>query len=367
MTRIQSRPRALLLGGTGAMGVYLQDELVSIGWDVLVTSRNSRTSRSNVTFLKGNAKDPAFLKALSKERYDVVIDFMTWTLDDFKDVMPVLLEMAGQYVFLSSYRVFAYAPVITETSPKLLNSCPDKRYVKSDEYAIVKACEENQLRDSGVSNWTIVRPAITYSKERFQLGTLEAHEWFWRAFKGFPVPMAQEILEKECTLTWGHDVARMIARLLGNPAAYGEDFNVSTSKHQSWQKVLSVYRSIFDFDVRVVPLEIYERYCCWGDSRLGYCPQLRYDRLVDRILDNSKVLAVTGIDECELASTNEGLFSEFYRFVDNPTFPAGISAYAQGGLDRACGNPAAFAAAVTSDRSLVRGVLRYMKGWFRRA
>lgn len=366
MTYAQSRPRALLLGGTGAMGVYLQDELVSVGWDVFVTSRSARASRPHVTFLRGSAKDFVFLKSLSMENYDTVVDFMTWTPDNFERAMPILLGMAGQYVFLSSYRVFARTSVITETSPRLLESCPDKKYVESGEYAIAKAREENQLRNSGFSNWTIVRPAITYSKERFQLGTLEAHEWLWRACRGFPVPMAQEILEKECTLTWGRDVARMIARLLGNPAAYGEDFNVSTSKHQPWGKVLSVYRSILDFDMRLVPLKSYERYCCWGDSYLGYCPQLRYDRLVDRIIDNSKVLSVTGMDECDLASIDEGLSLEFCRFIYDSSFPTGISAYAQGGFDRACGNPAAFSAAVTSERSIVRGTLHYMKGWFRK-
>lgn len=367
MTGAETRPRALLLGGTGAMGIYLQGELASMGWDVLVTSRKPRASLPGISFIRGNAKDPAFLRALSSERYEAVVDFMTWSPDCFKDVMPVLLGMSGQYVFLSSYRVFSPATVITERSPRLLETCPDRRYAGGGEYAIAKAREEDILRASGAPNWTIVRPAITYSRERFQLGTLESHEWLWRAVKGLPVPMAQEVLERECTLTWGRDVARMIARLLGNPATRGEDFNISTSKHQTWGEVLSVYRDALDFEVKTVTLETYERYCCWGDSFLGYCPQLRYDRLVDRVLDNSKVLAATGMREEELASAREGILSELRRFIGAPSFPAGISAYAQGGLDRACGWPSALLSAVSLDGGTLRGGLRYARGWFRKS
>lgn len=366
MTEATCPRRALLLGGTGAMGVYLQDELASAGWEVVVTSRRPRESRPGVTFAEGNAKDPKFLASLASERYDAIVDFMTWTPRAFEDVLPTLLGISSQYVFLSSYRVFADAPVITETSARLLEACPDRRYAAGGEYAIAKAREEDALRASGSSDWTIVRPAITYSKERFQLGTLEAHEWLWRALRGLPVPMAREVLERECTLSWGRDVARMIAGLLGNPAAYGEDFNVSTSKHQPWVEVLGLYRSMLDFEVREVPLAAYERYCCWGVRSLGYCPQLRYDRLVDRVLDNSKVLAATEMREDDLAGIDEGLALEFGRFLGDPSFPAGVSAYAQGGLDRSCGRPASLSAASALDGGL-RGVLRFAKGWFRRA
>lgn len=365
MTKGDCCRRALLLGGTGAMGVYLQDELASDGWDVVVTSRRSCRSRAGVTFLEGNAKEQSFLRSLAGDRYDAVVDFMTWDPASFEEALPVLIGVSDQYVFLSSYRVFADAPVITESSPRLLDACPDGRYAGGNEYAIAKAREEDLIRALFVPNWTIVRPAITYSKGRFQLGTLEAREWLWRALRGLPVPMAREVLERECTLSWGRDVAHMIARLLGNPAALGEDFNVSTSKHQSWAAVLDLYLSMLDFEVREVPLEVYERYCCWGDRTLGYCPQLRYDRLVDRILDNSKVLAATGLRESELSGIGEGLAHEFQSFLGSPSFPEGISAYAQGGLDRAFGRPATLWATVAARDGGVRGALRYVRDWSR--
>lgn len=367
MTEENRRRHALLLGGTGAMGIYLQDELVSSGWEVVVTSRRRQHPRPGVSFINGDAKNPTFLRSLTARRYNAVIDFMTWSPQEFQKVLPILLGMSCQYVFLSSYRVFSDAPVITETSPRLLESCPDRQYTAGSEYAIAKAREEDLLRTSGSSEWTIVRPAVTYSKGRFQLGTLEAGEWLWRALSGFPVPMAQEVLARECTLSWGRDVARMIAKLLGNSAAYGEDYNVSTSKHQPWGEVLELYRSRLNFDVRKVSLKSYERYCCWTDQKLGYCPQLRYDRLVDRVLDNSKVLSATGMIEADIAGIEEGLALEFEYFLRDPSFQGGISAYAQGGLDRACGQPLSLSAVTAFDGGFAHGAYRYAKGWFRRA
>ena len=110
--------KALLLGGTGAIGNYLQGELSSRGWDVFVTSRSARRSQGSVTYLRGNAKDPVFLADVLKDGYDVLVDFMTWDPEVFRSVSELMLASAGRYVFLSSYRVFADSPIIDERSPR---------------------------------------------------------------------------------------------------------------------------------------------------------------------------------------------------------------------------------------------------------
>lgn len=50
-----------------------------------------------------------------------------------------------------------------------------------DEYAITKAHQENLLINSKNKNWTIIRPYITYSEQRLQLGTFEKEDWLYRA------------------------------------------------------------------------------------------------------------------------------------------------------------------------------------------
>ena len=51
-----------------------------------------------------------------------------------------MLEATDQYVFISSARVYAQTEdLITEDTPRLLDVCTDKEYLKTNEYALAKA------------------------------------------------------------------------------------------------------------------------------------------------------------------------------------------------------------------------------------
>ena len=153
--------KILVLGGTGAMGVHVTELLSATGHEVAVTSRRFREPRNGVEYVQGNAKDPLFLNGLLAEHWDAVIDFMVWSSSEFRERCASFLASTDQYVFLSSYRVYADSPVITEESPRLLDACEDGEYLATDEYALAKARCEDALVMSGRKNWTIVRPAIT--------------------------------------------------------------------------------------------------------------------------------------------------------------------------------------------------------------
>lgn len=307
--------RALLLGGTGAMGTNLSKLLAEDGWKVTVTSRSrSGSGASGVFYARGNAHDRAFLEGVLSERWDTVVDFMVWSSQAFFGMLDLLLSSCAQYVYLSSYRVFADNPVITEESPRLLDVCDDAGYLATDEYALAKARQEDLLRASGRGNWTIVRPAITYDGSgRFQLCTLESGSWLRLALAGHTVSLAAEMLSKQTTMTWGGDVALMISRLAGNPAALGEAFNACTSKHQSWMEVVDAYRSVVPLRVREVSLAEYER-------AAGGIYQCRYDRMLNRIMDNAKVLSAVDMSESDLMGIEEGLPRELEAFLRDPRF-----------------------------------------------
>lgn len=355
--------KALLLGGTGAIGGYLQDELASAGWEVHVTSRGIHENSEKVTFVRGNAQDFGFLDNLLSDRFDVVVDFMTRPKNTFGEALRLMLPFTGRYVFLSSYRVFADAPVIVEDSPRLLEVCPDNRYRLGDEYAIKKAREEDMLRASGKANWIIVRPAITFSGRgsgRFQLCTYEKDVWLWRAMGGLPIPVVPEMMKKQCTITWAGDVAKMMACLIAAPKADGEAFNVATSQHQTWGEVLELYRSVLPLETRSVSLEQYESHCGSAVREYGYIPQIRYDRMLDRVLDNAKTLAVCGFEKSDLSDISEVLPRELRRYVEKgarlTTLPA-----IQGRLDRIVGSSSPSPKAMYARFGAV-GSLKYAAG-----
>ncbi len=311
-----SKKRVLLLGGTGAIGTYLAPELASRGFDVYVTSRSAHEStEAGITYLKGDARaDNAFLDAQLSLHYDAIVDFLIYNTGAFQNRYGRFLDSTDHYLFLSSYRVFANAGLtpLTEESPRLLDTIDDPEYLATDEYALTKARQENLLRGDGRKNFTIIRPAITYSKERFQLGTMEAKEFIGKAVSNKPVLFAREMLDKQTTMSWAGDVAKMIAALVLNEAAFGETYVVSTSEHHSWREVIEVYHERIGLKIKPVPLRKYQ-------NAIGRPWQIKYDRMFDRIVDNSKILAISGLDQSDLMPLSEGLSKELEQFLGNPS------------------------------------------------
>ena len=60
-----------------------------------------------------------------------------------------------------------------------------------------------------------------------------------------------------------------------------------------------------------------------GESpgRRGARWQLDYDRLFDRVIDNSKILNVTGLRQSELMPLHDGLQRELNALPENYVFP----------------------------------------------
>lgn len=308
--------RVLLMGGTGAMGVYLIPELLDLGYEVVVTSRSDRKSdRKGLSYIQGNAKDEKFIvETLKSGKYDAIVDFMVYRTDEFKERIKILLSDTVHYLFLSSYRVYAGSTTpLTEESPRLLDASEDQSYLSTDEYALAKARQEDILIKSKSKKWTIIRPAITYSKDRFQLGTMEANEFLHRALSGKKVIFPEEMLSKTTTLSWAGDVAQMIAKLVVNKKAYGETFTVSTSESHTWAEVIDTYKKVIDLDVKVISLKDYEKI-------IGRPYQIKYDRMFDRSIDNKKILSVTGMKQPELMSLEDGLRLELGNFIKSPRY-----------------------------------------------
>lgn len=306
----------LLLGGTGAMGVYLIPELVSLGYEVHITSRKSHPSQgSHVHYIVGNGKDNAFLSAVLQKHYDAIVDFMVYHTEEFEKRAELLLSSTDHYLFLSSYRVYGDLgrKPITEDSPRLLDSVDDETYLQTDEYGLTKARQENILMSSDYDNWTILRPAITFSKTRFQLGTMEAEEFLYRALRKKPVVFPREMLDKEATMTWAGDVAKLIARLVLKRDSFKEAYTVSTSEHHTWREIADYYKEFLGIDIKIISLEQYTKL-------FGRPYQIKYDRMFNRIIDNKKILLATDIQQSDFLNLREGLKIELTDFSKKPEF-----------------------------------------------
>ena len=308
--------RILVLGGTGAMGVHLVKFLAENGNKIFVTSRRARQSGQNIIYLQGDAHADDFLEKLLESPWDIIIDFMVYSSKEFQNRAEKLLKAAGQYIFLSSARVYAdSSSPITEESPRLLDCCRDEAYLETDEYALSKARQENVLIDGNRRNWTIIRPYITFSENRLQLGVLEKEHWLYRALHGRTSVFSHDIASNLTTLTYGYDVARGIAGVAGQAKALGEVFHITHNEAHSWNEILSVYLDVLEKHLGIRPPILLTDKAL--NLRYGKY-QVIYDRYFNRRFDNSKIGAF--MDLSSLKPPLLGLKECLESFLKKPQF-----------------------------------------------
>lgn len=313
--------RILLLGGTGAMGEHLTRILAEQGDDVYVTTRSCRLSERNITYVQGNAHEITFINDLLRESWDAIVDFMVYNTDEFRVRVSQLLKATKQYIFISSARVYGPTTssdeLINEETPRLLDMIKDEEYLNTDEYALSKARQENILHEAGCNNWTIIRPYITFSETRLQLGVLEKEDWLWRAMNGYSIVFSKDIASHYTTLTYGYDVSRGIAGLIGLPAALGEVYHITTDEAYKWEEILEVYLHVLDKYLGHRPKVVMTDKCL--NLRFPAMQfQVKYCRLFDRRFDNSKIrLAVPTL---RFKNTRDEIESCLGTFLESPLF-----------------------------------------------
>jgi Nucleoside-diphosphate-sugar epimerases len=310
--------KILVLGGTGAMGEHLVEIVAASGMETHVTSRTRSGVAGCVHYIQGNAKDDAFLAPILARKWDAIVDFMVYSTPAFERRLPRLLESTSQYFYLSSARVYANSPgPITEESPRLLDVVKDPEFLATDEYALAKARQENLLRASGRRNWTIIRPYITYARERLQLGVLEKEGWLYRALRRRSIVFSRDINERVTTMTSGRDVARAMVSLIGKTDALSEAFHVTTSQSHGWNHILKIYLEAIEthlgFKPRVHLADLAGFLRCHPSKY-----QVIYDRVFDRVFDNSKIGRY--LDVGSFTPVDNGLREALCAFLSNPTF-----------------------------------------------
>ncbi len=319
--------RVLVIGATGAMGRHVVPELVKLGYEVTGVSLDVQTKPiPGVKYLVGNCFDKAFLAEVLKERFDGIVNFMSFPAKTpWKDYMNLFLDNTDHYIFLSSCRVYADEEVpVRETSPRLLDVSKDEALLASYDYCMHKARAEDLLWSTDYNNFTIVRPATTFSEMRYQLVTLEANDTVGRATKGKKVVVPIQAKDKPATLCWGGDVAKMIARLMFKPETMREAYNVCSSESRTWGEIADYYKELCGLEAVWVDKEDYLKI---KDPEIKPATrwQLEYARLFHRITDNSKMLAVTGLKQSDFMTLKDALkmmidaVPEGYEWPDTPT------------------------------------------------
>jgi nucleoside-diphosphate-sugar epimerase len=180
-------PRALVLGGTGSIGLATAHRLLESGWDVDLTGRDPNRMPADLAaagarFLASDRGDDAQLRAAFGDGADLLVDCVCFTAADATRLLPFARE-AGSTVLISSKAVYVdadgnhsnsdvaprYDGPIRETQPTLPPGGGD--YTTREGYGVNKVAAEQVLLDSGAPV-TVLRPSKVHGA-----GATRPREW----------------------------------------------------------------------------------------------------------------------------------------------------------------------------------------------
>ena len=167
-------PRALILGGTGAIGRATARRLLAAGWEVDVTGRNparmpAELAAAGARFVAADRADDRQLRAAVGKGADLLVDCICFTAADAARLLPFAREAAST-VLVSSKAVYVDAAgnhsnsdtaprfdgPIRETQPTMAPG--DGDYDSREGYGANKVAAEQVLLDSGLPV-TVLRPS----------------------------------------------------------------------------------------------------------------------------------------------------------------------------------------------------------------
>ena len=287
-----SKLKALFIGGTGTISSAIVRELSQRPeWEVWLLNRGNRADRvpANVhQIICDISNEDDAQKKLSGMEFDVVNEFIGFTLPQVERDYRLFAGKTKQYIYISSasaYNKPSASYVITEGTT-LAN--PHWEYSRNKI-----ACEEflmKQYREKGFPI-TIVRPSHTYGERNIPLG-VHGKNGFYQVIKrmkeGKPV-----IIQGDGTSLWAvtfnKDFATGYIGLMMNRHAIGEAFQITGDEILSWNQI---YQTIADaLGVKLNAYHVASDYLSAVGDKFGFDFEgsLTGDKSVSVVFDNSKL------------------------------------------------------------------------------
>ena len=242
--------RALFIGGTGNISSHSSRLAIERGWELYLLNRGMRQINiPGAHTIVADIKQPnQVAEAIGDQHFDVVVNWIAFTLDDVKRDVELFAGRTDQYIFISSasaYQKPPVNPIITESTP-LENPFW--------EYSRNKIACENYLMDMFSQHQlpvTIVRPSLTYDTVIPVLGSWADYTIVDRMKRDKPVLVHGDGTSL-WTITHAHDFAKGFVGLMGHEKANGQAFHITSDEILTWNQI---YQSVADaagVDVQMV-------------------------------------------------------------------------------------------------------------------
>jgi nucleoside-diphosphate-sugar epimerase len=278
--------KALFIGGNGIISSSVSRLAVERGFELTLLNRGVSSTRSPIAgarHVTGDAGDAASISAaIGKADFDVVVNFRSFLPAQVRGDIELFSGRTAQYVYISSASAYQ-KPVghlpITESTPLKNPFWQYSRDKIASEDALVAAYRSVDFPA------TIVRPSHTYDE------TLIPMEGGWtiidRMRRGVPTVVHGDGTSL-WTLTHARDFAKAFVGLLGNPAAVGDTFQITSDFSYTWDAIataLAAAAGVSPQLAHVASETIARAIPEWGPGLLG-------DKAHSVVFDNSKVKAL---------------------------------------------------------------------------
>jgi nucleoside-diphosphate-sugar epimerase len=279
----EAKMKVLFIGGTGIISSACSQLAIERGIDLYLLNRGQTTSRPiprGAKIIQGDIRDPQNARAaLGKHSFDVVVDWIAFVTQHIQTDLDLFRGRTGQYVFISSASAYQTPPASLPVTESTVLDNPFWLYSRNKI-----ACEEmlvQAYRDEKFPA-TIVRPSHTYDKTLLPFDGGYTVVDRMRKGKKVIVPGDGTSL---WTLTHHKDFAKAFVGLLGQPAAIGDVFHITSDEWLSWNQIFEIVARAAGTEAKMahIPSELIAAYDPdWGAGLLG-------DKTHSMIFDNSKV------------------------------------------------------------------------------
>ena len=279
--------RILVLGGTGVISRAIIAEGIRAGHEMIALNRGLRKVSFEVEpeTIHADWRDPAaFRQKTSGLRADAVIDVLCLTAEDAERTLDSFGGKTRQWIFTSTscayQKPFARYPVREEeTTPWAL---PEYGY--PFHKAQMEAYLFSRFRDSDVP-MTIIRPSLTYGEGCANIGVLRQNaNIVHRIRQGKPLLLYDDG-KTVFTFTFAPDLARGYLSCCHNPAAYGEDFHITSRNTASMEDYYRVFGSLVGREPRFAYLPSRKLF----EMDPGQFEHIWYEKRFDHIFSLDKI------------------------------------------------------------------------------
>ena len=309
--------KVLFIGGTGIISAAVSELCINNGIDLYLFNRglNKEFISKKSKLIIGDINDKnSMFNLLKNETFDVVVDWLAFTIEDIKFDINLFKNKTKQFIFISSASVYKKPLenyLITEKTP-ISNA-----YWK---YASDKIeCEKLLINEFNNSDFqiTIVRPSFTYGLTLIPAAITNNKK---------PMTLINRIKTGEkiivhgdgsslWVMTHNSDFAKGFIGLIGNDNAIGEIYHITSDEVLTWNQIFKTIGKVIGVEPNIIHIPT--------DFITTYSPKIGEGLLGDKshsvVFDNSKIKSVVPEFNCTV-KFEDGIRSSLNWLLKHPKY-----------------------------------------------